>query len=188
MRFPLGVAADEPHEDRYEGEREEHHTGRDEVDRRDEDEDGDRHDHREHELRQVARERRLERVDAGDGDRRDLGAPRAVERRRPVAEPPLDEVESQLREHGRRCAPPGNLEAPRRGGPSRCGGAKEHEGQPEACERGAAERPGRDVGEQGRLDEHEERRDHAERRVGAEQHAHPARASKQARVETTHGD
>ena len=134
MRSPLGVAADEPHEDRYEGEREEHHPGRDEVDRRDEDEHGDRHDHREHELWQVAGERRLERVDAGDGDRRDLGAPRAVERRRPVAEPPLDEVESQLREHGRRCAPPGNLEAPRRGGPSRCGGGKEHERQPEASE------------------------------------------------------
>ena len=118
VRSPLRVAADEPHEDRDEREREEHHARRDEVDRRDEDEDGRRHDRCEHELWQVAGERRLERVDAGDGDRRDLGAPRAVERGRPVAEPPLDEVESQLREDRRRRAPAGDLEAPRRRGPS----------------------------------------------------------------------
>ena len=43
---PLGVAADEPHEDGDEREREEHDAGRDEVDRGDEDEDCDRHDRR----------------------------------------------------------------------------------------------------------------------------------------------
>ena len=93
MRPPLGVAADEPHEDRHEREREQHDAGRDGVDRGDEREHGDRHDERQHELRQVAGERRLERVHAADGGGRELGALGAVEGGRPVAEPPLDEVE-----------------------------------------------------------------------------------------------
>ena len=136
-----------------------------------------RHDRGEHELRQVAGEGCLERVDAGDRDRRDLGAPGAVESGRPVAEPPLDEVEPQLREHARRRAPARDLEAPRRCRPSRAGADQKHERQHEVRERGAAEGPSRDVGEQRRLGENEQRREDAERGVGAEQDAHGPRSA-----------
>ena len=43
-RAPLGVATDEPHEHGHERQREEHHARRERIDRRDEHEDGDRHD------------------------------------------------------------------------------------------------------------------------------------------------
>ena len=81
-RAVLRVAPDEPHEDRDERKRQQHDAGREEVDRRDERENGDGHDEREDDLREVAGERRLERLDARDRGGRDLGALRAVERRR----------------------------------------------------------------------------------------------------------
>ena len=78
-------------------------------------------------LREVAGERRLERVDAADGSRRHLGALGAVEGGRPVAEPPLDDVEPQV---GRRRARPPAGRRPRsprrrpRGPPRRRRGAR----------------------------------------------------------------
>ena len=94
-RALLGVAADEPHEDGHERQGEEHEARRDEIDRRDESEHGDRNRQRQHELGEVAGEQRLERIDAGHRGRRDLGALGAVEGGRPVAEPPLDELEPE---------------------------------------------------------------------------------------------
>ena len=145
------------------------------------------HDRGEHELRQIAGEGGLERVDPADRDRRNLGAPGVVERGRPVAEPPLDELETQLREHRRRSAPAGDLEAPCGRGPRRRCDDQEDERQGEARERGAAERAGGDVGQQSRLHQHEQRGDDAERGVGAEQDAHGARAGQQTRVQAAHG-
>ena len=69
---------------------------------------------RQHDLRQVARERRLERVDAGDRDRCDLGALRPVERRRLIAEPSLDELEPEPCQHVGCGAPADGFEAPGR--------------------------------------------------------------------------
>ena len=60
---------------------------------RDEDEHGDRDRDGEDDLRQIARERGLERVEAGDRGRRHLGALDAVERGRTIAEPPLDQLD-----------------------------------------------------------------------------------------------
>ena len=163
----LGVATDERHEDWHEREREEHDARRDEVDRGDETEDptGTTRARR---AAARAGERRLERIDASYRNCGDLGAPGAVESGRPVAEPPLDEVEPQLREHARRRPPPGDLEAPGCCSPSRRGD-EQHERQHEVCERDAAEGPSRHVGEERRLGENEERREDAERGVGAEQ-------------------
>ena len=69
---------------------------------------------REHDLRQVAGERRLERVDAGDRERGDLGALGTVERRRLIAQPPLDELEPEPRQHVGRGAPARRPRSPRR--------------------------------------------------------------------------
>ena len=66
---PLRVAADEPHEQRHERQRQQHQPGRERVDPGDEGEHGDGNDEREHELRQIARERRLEGVHTGDCER-----------------------------------------------------------------------------------------------------------------------
>ena len=141
---PLRIAADEPHEHGDEREREEHHACREEIDRRDEREDGDRHDDRQDDLREVARERRLERVHARHGGGRHLRALGAVERGRPAAKPRLDDVEPELGDHVAGCAPADDLEAPR------------------------AERARNDDPDE----QHERRRDLAERRA-LESHARP---------------
>ena len=69
-RSMLGVAADEPHEDRHERKRHQHDPGGGEVDRRDEREHRDGDERGQHDLRQVAGEGRLERVDARHRERR----------------------------------------------------------------------------------------------------------------------
>ena len=76
----LGVAADQPHEDRHERQRQQHHPRRLQVDRGDPAEHRERDDAAEHELRQIAREVRLERVHALHGRRRQLAGLRPVER------------------------------------------------------------------------------------------------------------
>jgi hypothetical protein len=50
-RSLLRVAADQPHEDRHEGQRQQHQPGRGEVDRADPAEHRERHDEGEHDLR-----------------------------------------------------------------------------------------------------------------------------------------
>ena len=77
-RALLGVAADQPHEHRHERQREQHDQRRLPVDHRDPGDDQERHDRGEHDLRQVAREVALERLDPLYRDGRDLGAAGAV--------------------------------------------------------------------------------------------------------------
>ena len=113
-RALLRVAADEPHEHRHERQRQQHHPGGDEVDRRDEHEHRDRDVDGEDDLRQVAGERRLERVDAGDRRRRDLGALGAVERGRADREAAARRGRAAAREHVGRGSPADDLEAPGR--------------------------------------------------------------------------
>ena len=109
----LRVAADEPHEHRHERQRREHQRGRAEVDRGHPAEHGERHDACEHDLRQVAGEVALERVDALHRGRRDLARLGAVERERSGAQAPLDEREPQLGEDAGGGAPAGDLGRPR---------------------------------------------------------------------------
>ena len=179
----LGVAADEPHEDRDERQREHHHPGRERVDRDDERENRDGDDQRRDEIRQIAREGRIEGVHARDRGRRELGALRTVERRRPVPEARLDEVEPQLRDHLRRGAPAGRLESPR----GDCAGEDhDHERAQrprDVRKRRAAEGPRRDPRQEHRLREHEQGGDDAEERVGHQERSHRPRATEQARIE-----
>ena len=93
-RAPFRVAADQPHEHGHEREREQHDPGREQVDRGDEGEHGDRDDDCQHELWEVARKRRLECVDATHGEGGHLCALRSVERRGSIADSSLDEVDS----------------------------------------------------------------------------------------------
>ena len=89
----LRVAADEPHEHRHERQRQQHHPCGDGVDHRDEHEHRDRDGDSEDDLRQIAGERRLERVDSADSRRSHLGALSAIERGGMIAKPSLDELE-----------------------------------------------------------------------------------------------
>src|SRR4029077_11851136 len=61
-RTPLGVPPDEPHEHGYQRQRQQHDARRDEIDGRDESEDGDGDDGRENDLGQIAAEGGLETV------------------------------------------------------------------------------------------------------------------------------
>ena len=180
---PLCVAPDQPHEHGDERQREQHHACGDKVDRRDEDEHGDRHGHSEDDLREIARERRLERVDAADRSGGDLGALGAVERGRLTTQPSLDELEPELREHVHRRAPAHDLEAVGCGRPSPHDRDEQPERQCHVCERGAAEAAGCDTGEQDCLGENEERREHAEGNVHREQSPHAPRAPHETLVE-----
>ena len=161
-RAPLRVAADQPHEHGHEREREQHDPGGDEVDRGHEGEHGDRDDRRQHELREVAGERGLERVDAADGEGRHLRALRAVERGRAVAEPALDDVQTQVRERARRRPPSGHLEAPGGRTAARRHDDEEDERGEEILDRRARKAARRHAGEQHRLGEDEQRGDDPE--------------------------
>ena len=112
-RLPSGLPAHQPHEDRDERKRQDHHAGGQRVDRHHDREDCDRDDDGEHDLREVAREGRLERVDARDGRRRHLGGLRPVESRGAATEPRVDDIEPQLRDDLGRGPSPGDLEPPR---------------------------------------------------------------------------
>ena len=106
------VPAHEPHEQGHERQGQEHDARRDEVDSGDEHKHCDRDDEREHDLRQVAGEGRLERIDSRDCSSCDLGATGAIQGRRPVVQPSFDHVEPKLREHVDRRAPSRDLESP----------------------------------------------------------------------------
>ena len=179
----LGVAADEPHEDRDQGQSEHHHPGRERVDRDDERENRDGDHERRDQIRQIAREGRIEGVHARNRGRRELGAFRTVERRGSVSETRLDEVEPQLRDHLRRGAPAGRLESPRGDGTREDHGHERAQRPRDVRKRRAAEGAGRDPRQEHRLREHEQRRDDAEERVGHQERSHRPRATEQARIE-----
>ena len=185
-RAPLRVTAHEPHEERHERQRHEHDRGGDEVDRRDEHEHRDRHDHGEDDLREVAGEGRLERVDAGDRRGRDLGALRAVERGRALSQPRLDEVEPKRRENVARRPPPRHLEAPGRERAGTDDDGEQDERTRHGPERRAVERPCGDAREEHRLREDEQRRRDPQHRVDPEEDAGCARTAEEARIEDAH--
>ena len=152
----------------------------------DEDEHRDRDGDGQDDLRQIAGERRLERVDTRDRGRRHLGALGAVERGGTIAQPSLDELEPQRREHVGRRPPADDLEA--RGGrrPADRRGDEQREQPGQLVERRPVERARRDGRDQDGLGEDEQRRDDAERDVEREQRPHGARAADEARVERPH--
>ncbi len=180
----LGVPADEPHEDRDQRQREHHHAGGQRVYRDDERENRDGDDQRRDQIRQIAREGDVEGIHARDRGRRELGALRAVERRRRVPETRLDEVEPQLRDHLRGGAPAGRLESPRGHRPGEDHGHESAEWPCDVPERGAAEGARRDPRQEHRLREHEQGRDDAEEGVGHQERSHRPRATEQARIES----
>ena len=157
------VPADEPHEDRHERQRQQQQPGGDRVEHRHEREHRHRHDDGEDDLRQIPRERRLQRADPRDRERRDLAALRPVERRRLRAQPLRDEIEPELREDRRRAAPTGDLEAPREQRARREHRDEQDDARLDLRERRAVERTRDDPREQQRLAEDEQRRADAER-------------------------
>ena len=179
---PLGVAPDEPHEDRDERKRQQHHAGGEEVDRRDKREHGDGNDECQDDLREVARERRLERLDAGDRSGRDLGALRAVERRGRDAAASSRRRRAEAARSRRR-----PLASRRPRSPTPRASARpttptsSASGVVTLLEGRALERARRHTREQNRLCEHEQRHDDTEHRVGDEQqHAPPAHGGRDA--------
>ena len=162
-------------------------AGRDRVDRGDEDEHRDRDGDGEHDLRQIARERRLERVDAADRRRRDLGALGAVERSR------LDRAAAARRASRRSCESTSvAARRPTTSKPQRCrrpadeAATSRTSGTVSSSRARSAEGAGRDGGDQHGLREHEQRGDDAESDVEREQRAHGTGATDQARVERSH--
>ena len=110
-----------------------------------------------------------------DGDGRHLGALGAVERRGPVAQPPLDEVEPELREHVRRGAPSRDLEPPGVRRARDDDGREQRQRRADLRERGAVERACGDAREEDGLGEDEQRGDDPE-------HASAARRTRTGRA------
>ena len=179
----LRIAADQPHEHRHERQRQQHHPRGDGVDYRDEHEHRDRDRDGEDDLRQIAGERRLERVDSRHGRRGHLGALGAVERGGLIAKPSLDELEPQGREDVGRSSPADDLEARGCGRPTDRSRDEQGERHGQLVESGPVEGARRDGGDQDGLGEDEQRGDDAETHVEREQHSHGASAADEARVE-----
>ena len=158
------------------------------VDRADPAEHGERDDAREHDLRQVAGEVRLEAVHALDAGRHDLCASDAVECGRLRPQPPRDELDPKLGQHVRRRSAARDLEGPREQPPApRRRAASSATSGATAPSGGAVERARDDPREQRRLHQHQQRRRDPEPDIDAEQHAHRPGAADEARVERAHG-
>ena len=93
---------------------------------------------REHELAAGSGRRRPRARRARHGGRRHLSALGAVERGRPVAQPPLDEVESELREHVRRGAAPATSNPQAGAARATTTATSSASGARDVCERGPA--------------------------------------------------
>ena len=186
VRAAGGRAPDQPHEDRDEGECEKHDPRREGVDPRDDADHGDRHDDRQHDLRQRPGQDRLQGVHSGDGRRRDLRALGAVERGGLVAQPPRHDGEPKLGEHVDRRAPADRLERPcRRGSPGR-GRDEQRERDRDLRQIGAAESPRRYPGEKHGLREDEQRGGDRQADVDGQRDAHSPGAVQKATVEQSH--
>ena len=112
---------------------------------------------------------------------------RAVERRRLVRQPPLDELEAQAREHRLCRAAADDLEPPGQHRSCRDHGNEQEELRRQVVERCAAEAAGGDRRDQDRLHQDEQGRSDPERGVGGERDARGPRATEKARVEQPHG-
>ena len=139
-----------------------------------------------HELRDEPREVGVECVDSLNRHRCDLRARGAVERGRLVVEPPLDQLEPELREDARRRDAARELEAP---GENTASGEHEREERQVAghvVERRAVERTSDDAREQRCLEEDEQCGCEAERDVASEKHTRRPGAAQEARIERAH--
>ena len=146
-----------------------------------------RDDRGEHDLRQVAGEVRLERLDPLHRGRGDLAGLRPVGRGRLRRQPARDERQAQLGEHARRRAPARDLHPPRQRAPAREGERQRDRVASQLARRRAREGPGDDPRQQRGLEHDERGRDDAERGVHDQQRAHGPRAADEARIEGAHG-
>ena len=183
----LGVAADQRHEHGHQGQREQHDQRRLEVHDRHPDEHQKRDDRGEHDLRQVAREVALQRLDPLHRDGGDLGAFRAVDCRRLRAQSLLDERQAELGQHAPGGSASGHLHAPRECAPSEERDQEQADVHPEGVKRRAVKRPRDDQREQAGLEQHRQRHADAQHRVDREQRPRRPRSSQQPRVESAHG-
>ena len=167
-RALLRVAADQPHEDRDERQRQQHQARGKGIDRPDPHEHGQRNRHCENDLRQVAGEVGLERLDTLHGRRGDLADLGPVEGQRLRAQPPVDQRQAELGKDRRRGLPPPDLERPSE---HRAAGEREREQfelRQDLVQRGTREGRRDDRREQRRLEEDKYRGGDAERGVGGE--------------------
>ncbi len=184
-RLLLRVAADQPHEDGHEGQRQQQDERRRDVDGRNPGQHRDRHDAREDDLGQVAREVRLEAVHTLNRGGRDLRARAAVTRCR-LPQSLFDQLQPQAGQNARRRLPSRDLESPREYGTAGEDKQEKKQRSRDRMERGAVERACDDAGEERRLEQQEQRRSDPDRRVDCEQHAHGPCAAQEAPVERAH--
>ena len=168
-RALLRVAADQPHEDRHEWQRQQHQQRGSHVDRDHEREHGERDQTGEHDLREVAGEVGLEPVDPLDGRGHDLPLRGAVHGPRLRAQAALDEREPELAEHRLRRPATGDLERPGEGAAAREDDREQQDVRRLRGGRGPVECTIDDPREQHGLQQDQKRCAEAGRDVGGEQ-------------------
>jgi hypothetical protein len=188
----LGVPADQRHEQRDQRQRQPHDQRRQPVGQGDRDEHRARHQHREHELRQVAGDVVVHPVEAAAGERRHLaGVDRGGIGGRPGDV--RDEPAPQVGDDPGGAAQRGGLRARREHRPGhrdpgdrrdRGAGIEVGEGAPEQAQRGAAE----EVGQHPRLPEHQHRERHPGRDRHRQVHPHRTGGGEEPRIERAHQD
>ena len=179
----LHAHADQSHEQRDEGDGDRDDRGRDPVRGADGDDHGNRHDHREHELRQVAREVAVQRVDAV---RRECGevAFRFLARSGRFGGELLDESHAQLRLDAARRVVGRHLRVPRRGRASDNDDEQHREWRAHVGDRDRAIEGASDhVREQPRLRDHEQRGESAEHDGERHVRAHAAAELHEPRID-----
>ena len=112
QRPALGGAADQPHEDRHQGQRDQHQQRRQRVDRGHQQQHRRRHHRGQHHLRQRAREHRLEGVDARHRRHGQLGIVLRIESGGGVAQPAPDQIAAKRAQHVGCGQPPDHVESP----------------------------------------------------------------------------
>ena len=178
---------DEDHEDRHQRQHDDEDRGGDPVEPEHHEQDARRHGRREHQLRQVAHEVRLERVEPAGGER-DHG--RALAGGQPARTQRHGVRHDLLAQLGDRPGGRAVREALLHRGdqrPDRDDGREPADRRAQDVQRGAVRDGGAQrVREQQRLRDDERRRDHAERRREGDVPAGGSRVPQQARVERPH--
>ncbi len=184
LRGALRGEPDEDHEHRDQRDRDEQDQAGGEVAREDVHEDHDRHEHREDDLRQIAREVRLERVDALHGGRHEVAGALLAQPARARAQDVQGQALAQLGHDPARPEAPGRLE-PRGAHGARRDDARQRDersldvGEALAAGEGARD----DAAEQDRLCDDEPGREDAEDDRDDERDAGRARLAQEAPVD-----
>ena len=184
--LPFRVPADQDHEHRNEWKRQQHEQRRNEIDRRDPCDHRERNEQGEHELRDEPREVGVECVDSLNRHRCDLRARGIIERGRLVVEPPLDQLEPELREDARGRDAAHKLEAPGEDTAAREHHSEEHQVAGHVVERRAVEGAGDDTCEQRCLEKDEQCGREAECDVRCEECSRRPGTAQEARIERAH--